>query len=188
MCKEICPKCHRTLVETKTSRYCETCGYEEERRTLVICQLIFLVVAVMGFVISGKTKAIEVTDNVKYMAEAIYHESRDQVLAGQVAVGCVIKNRMETDKYYWGDTAKEIVHQPKQFSYYSDGKPETFNDKKSYFLAITLANHVLTTDACEFYGNIDHFINHEIANIRADWFNSMRFVMTIGGHSFYRSK
>ena len=126
--------------------------------------------------------------DVHYMAEAIYFESRDQELVGQIAVGCVIKKRMSTDKYHWGSTAKEVVHQDKQFSYYSDGKPEVFDEPKAHYIAVMMANHVLNTDACDIFGNIDHFINHDIANPSAVWYTTMDFVMKVGGHSFYRSK
>ncbi len=122
-------------------------------------------------------------EDVEYMAEAIYFESRDQILAGQIAVGCVIKNRVASHR--WPDNVRDVVHDHKQFSYYSDGKPEIFHDAKSHYIATMMAQHVLNTNACDMYGNMDHYINHAIADPNATWYKKMKKIMTVGDHAFY---
>ena len=57
------------------------------------------------------------------LAMAIYFEAGNQSLLGKLAVGNVITNRVASAKY--PKTVCEVVKQPHQFSFYSDGKPET---------------------------------------------------------------
>ena len=124
-------------------------------------------------------------NDVFYMAEAIYHEARDQEHNGQIAVGCVIKNRVDSKR--WRDTVEGVVHQRKQFSYYSDGKPEVFDDVEALRIAITLSGIVLSTNICETsFDDMDHYINHEIANPKALWYTDMKKIVVIGDHTFYK--
>lgn len=125
-------------------------------------------------------------DDIYYMSEAIYFEARDQALVGQVAVGCVIRNRLESSR--WPNSVKEVVHQYKQFSYYWDGKPESKTDFRADYHAYQMAQRVLHTEICAVYEGIDHYINHQIADKKAVWYKSMTKVLVVGDHTFYRSK
>jgi N-acetylmuramoyl-L-alanine amidase len=131
---------------------------------------------------SSSTIAEEGSEDMKYMSEAIYFEARDQAIVGQVAVGCTILNRV--NKKNWPNSVREVVHQHKQFSYYSDGKPEVYNDKKSHYIAWEVSDKVLNSNICDMFDGVDHYLNKELSP--AKWYESMSFIMTIGDHTFYR--
>ena len=61
------------------------------------------------------------SQNLKYMALTIWAEARNQGEAGMRAVGHVIKNRTEHER--WGDNIKDVVLQRKQFSAWNKGDP-----------------------------------------------------------------
>ena len=122
------------------------------------------------------------SEDKKFMTEAIYFESRDQSIVGQVAVGCTILNRVH--KKNWPNSIREVVHQYKQFSYYLDGKPEVYHDKKALYVARTVTEKVLSSNICDMFNGVDHYLNKSISS--ATWYESMEFIMTIGDHSFYK--
>ncbi len=144
--------------------------------------VIFIFSVLFSFDVLAETK----TEAVDWLAEAIYFESRDQILIGQIAVGCVIKARVKSRR--WPNTVRGVVHQRKQFSYYSDGKPEIFREHAAHYVAVMMAEHVLNTNACDMFGGADHYLNHDIANPNEEWFKKMAFIMKVDAHSFYKSK
>ena len=181
-----CPVCGGWMDETEYNMYqCFECGRahanDKPEQKVGIWALFWTFI-----IICLVYKPVKANDDVHYMAEAIYFEARDQALVGQIAVGCVIKNRIEHKR--WSNNVRDVVHQPKQFSYYSDGKPEVYNDTKSHYIAVQMAKHVLYSDACDMYDTINHYINHSIANPKAVWYKQMEFIMKVGDHSFYKTK
>lgn len=88
----------------------------------MICTLALVAVCMTTF--SGKTaQAAEktYTDNdLKYMAAIIYCEAGNQSYAGQVAVGCVVMNRVNSSKF--PDTILRVIKQKGQFSPVRQGK------------------------------------------------------------------
>ena len=148
--------------------------------TLTTSIIICLVVGYILGALSQKAEASE--EDLTYMAEAIYFEARDQAIVGQVAVGCTILNR--AIKKNWPNSIREVVHQRKQFSYYSDGKPEVFNDKKAHYIAWTVSDKVLNSNICDMFDGVDHYLNKNLSP--ATWYKSMEFIITVGDHSFYK--
>lgn len=63
-------------------------------------------------------------ESVGCLTEALYYEARGESEEGYIAVANVIMNRVHSHRY--PNTVCEVVHQRKQFSYYSDGRPEDF--------------------------------------------------------------
>jgi spore germination cell wall hydrolase CwlJ-like protein len=61
------------------------------------------------------------SQNLKYLALTIWGEARNQGEAGMRAVGHVIKNRAESER--WGDNIKDVVLQRKQFSSWNANDP-----------------------------------------------------------------
>ena len=53
-------------------------------------------------------------NEIKELANAIFHEARGESREGQIAVGHVILNRVKDRRY--PDTVRGVVWQPKQFS------------------------------------------------------------------------
>jgi spore germination cell wall hydrolase CwlJ-like protein len=71
------------------------------------------------------------------IAEAVYFEARNQPPEGRLAVSYVIMNRVKESRYH--DTPCDVVHAPKHFEYYWDGKKEVFNNKEAYGIAVITA-------------------------------------------------
>ncbi len=63
------------------------------------------------------------------LALNIYFEARSESFASQVAVAQVTLNRIESKKY--PNDVCAVVKQPKQFSWYSDGKSEVRKEKEA---------------------------------------------------------
>lgn len=119
------------------------------------------------------------------LAEAIYFESRGEITAGQIAVAQVIMNRVKSNRF--PNTIKAVVHQPKQFSYYSDGKPEIMHDIKSQTKAYTIASLVLTGDfIVDTVDLADHYFNDELVDPK--WSKKMIYIGRVGKHVFYKAK
>ena len=130
------------------------------------------------------------SNDLRYMTEAIYFESRGEPELCQMYVAKTIKTRMNNK--HWGTTVKDVVHQVSkkgtcQFSYYCDGKPETMDESsKAYKIAYTIASSALfNEDLPDSLFRADHFINHKLSN--KDWNTDMEKIVDCGDHSFYRS-
>lgn len=130
------------------------------------------------------------TNDLRYMTEAIYFESRGEPELCQLYVAKTIKTRM--NKRHWGTTVKDVVHQVSkngtcQFSYYCDGKPETMNESgQAYKTAYSIANAALfNMNLLDSHFRSDHFINHKLSS--KDWHTDMELVTACGDHTFYGS-
>lgn len=53
-------------------------------------------------------------DDIALLAAVISAEARGESYEGQLAVGCVVLNRLEHD--HWGDTLEEVLYQKNQFA------------------------------------------------------------------------
>ena|SRR5690625_2228373 len=131
----------------------------------------------------------ESSESWRCLAEAMYFEARGEGLAGQVAVGEVILNRVDSSKY--PDSVCEVVSQGSgngracQFSYHCDGLDNHVNDMLAWdqvgkVAALMLGGRprILTDDALYFHNT----------SVRPSW--AKKFVRTakIGQHVFYRPK
>lgn len=112
---------------------------------------------------------------VRCLRDVIYNESRNQSVAGQIAVGAVVINRV-LDKR-WPSRLCSVARQPMQFAARSP-KPRNVLEQRALRKAETLAIYTLN--------------NYTIleASIRSSrYFNSGRarpnVTMTIGNHHFY---
>lgn len=118
------------------------------------------------------------------LTEAIYFESRSESFAGQLAVAWVIKNRVEDSR--WPDSYCGVVHQKWQFSYYFDGLPEVYNDKKAKNSARHVAELVYYGTQLDFTEGANHY---HTTNIRPSWnWSKLEVVMVVDNHMFYRDK
>jgi spore germination cell wall hydrolase CwlJ-like protein len=59
--------------------------------------------------------------NLLHLAKTIYGESRGESIETMFAVGWVIRNRLQADRY--GKTYKDVVLRPMQFSCWNEGDP-----------------------------------------------------------------
>lgn len=122
------------------------------------------------------------------LSEAIYFEARGESLAGQVAVGEVVMNRVESARF--PSSVCDVVQQGAggdlhrcQFSYECDGVPEIITERDSFVTAGKIAWLLLEgrprvlTDGATYY---------HATHVEPHW--ARRFVRSarIGDHIFYR--
>lgn len=78
------------------------------------------------------------------LTEAIYHEARGESFTGQLLVGYVIRNRVESDKF--PDSYCGVVYQPSQFSYTHELKDKTMHETKAAWFAEGVAEIIVSSD------------------------------------------
>lgn len=83
--------------------------------------------------------------DVRAVALAVYHEARGEPLQCQMLVASVVKNRMKHRK----KTAKQVVAEPYQFSWYGKGKK--VNEHDAYRQAVVVAETVLAKPSISKY-------------------------------------
>lgn len=115
------------------------------------------------------------------MAEAIYFEARNQRPEGQIAVGQVIQHRINDPRY--PDNECDVVHQPKHFEYYWDGKPETISNNEAYGKAVWFAFGV---KAGVFPDIVQKSTHYDGLASRPSWHHS--FQIKIEDHVFYHAR
>jgi spore germination cell wall hydrolase CwlJ-like protein len=112
------------------------------------------------------------------MAVAIYFEARGEEIDGQMMVAEVIINRALDDR--WPDEPCEVIAQPRQFSFYQDGRPNTPRDLEAYTTAVLVAQAAwegkhLETGALWY---------HHTA-VRPVWRHNLEPLGIVGAHVFY---
>ena len=119
------------------------------------------------------------------LAQAIYFEARGETILGQVAVGEVILNRVESVKY--PQTICAVVHQSRngvcQFSYMCDGKPEKVAELAAYDVAAKIARALLDGAPRTLTQGATYF-HAKYASPR--WAKVFNHTADIGLHAFYR--
>jgi spore germination cell wall hydrolase CwlJ-like protein len=131
------------------------------------------------------------SEEAQCLAEAIYFESRNQPLAGQLAVGLVTLNRVKHQNYpntVCGvvkqaklDSGGKIIRHKCQFSFYCDGKEEIVHDDYSWDKASLIA-HVLLAGMPDFTNNS---IYYHSTKVNPSWASSFQKTMSIQDHIFY---
>jgi len=136
------------------------------------------------------------------LALNIYHESRNEPLAGKIAVADVTLNRMYDTRY--PNTVCGVVRQSKlskwhlergrevpirdkcQFSWYCDGKSDEPLNETSWLDAKLIAQNFLTYG--EYRGITEGATHYHATYVNPNWINDrgMHMVGRIGEHIFYR--
>lgn len=143
------------------------------------------------------------------LALNIYHEARDEPLAGQLAVADVVLNRVEHTKY--PNTICEVIKEGPvkeswktrqtpdpndaeyypiknkcQFSWYCDGKPDTIHEDEAWRKAQYYAYLILEQGA--FRGISEGSTHYHADYVNPHWAPHFLFVGRIGTHFFYRQR
>lgn len=141
-------------------------------------------------------------EDLHCLALNIYHEARNESLAGQVAVADVTLNRVYDTRY--PDTICGVVHQTVlsnwhlergrevpvrnkcQFSWYCDGKSDEPKDGDSWSSAKQITQNFLTYGG--FRGITEGATHYHASYVNPNWVNDrgMHMVGSIGEHIFYR--
>ena len=119
------------------------------------------------------------------MAEALYFEARGEPRRCQIMVANVIMNRVADHR--WPSTVYDVINQPAQFSYMSDGKPETITDTAAYYELLKISNDVIDGKLKDLTGGANHYLNHNTATDTHKWFETMELKAHCGNHWFYKA-
>lgn len=179
-----CPVCGFYMEEVHQGYHCEMCGNIETGCWLenTLPTIIYIISLLFLIFLTFKDVEAKSVDDISTLTEAIYFEARNQPLLGQIGVGCVILNRVKSKHY--PNNVYDVVWQHKQFSYTHDGKSERMYDRDAWYMARSMSQHVLNTDACDIFDGMDHYLNKSISS--ATWYEDMKHIMSVGDHSFYR--
>ncbi len=113
-------------------------------------------------------------EDLYWLSHAIYAESGNQPMAGRIAVGTVILNRVADPAF--PDTIKDVVFAPRQFSPVANGTIYHNPDQRSIVAAKLCLDGVREAEPC-LYFNVTTMYS---------WADRSRtYYCTIGGHNFY---
>ena len=156
--------------------------------SLIIMLLIIKVCA------TALSKIALAEDNEQCMVEAIYFEARGEDFVGQLAVGTVIMERVESSKFpstvckvvrsgrYWKGNP---VRNKCAFSYWCDGKSEKIKDYMAHDDAIQTALLVLQGVRLH---QVQGSTYYHASYVRPSWARKMKRVGIVGRHIFYKEK
>ena len=131
------------------------------------------------------------------MAFNIYHEANNQSMLGQIAVGQVVMNRVESTSF--PNTVCEVVKQGQtykngkmvlhkcQFSWYCDGKKDDVNKRsKAWSRALDYASIVIS-------GRVEIDLTqgslwYHAYYVKPSWARQKERVTRIDSHIFYKKK
>ena len=141
-------------------------------------------------------------EDVQCLALNIYHEARNELLAGKVGVADVTLNRVFDSRY--PNTICDVVKDAKlsqwhlsegrevpirnkcQFSWYCDGLPDEPREGTSWQNSQLISRNFLTYG--EFRGITEGATHYHASYVSPKWINDrgMKMVGSIGEHIFYR--
>ena len=127
-------------------------------------------------------------DQIACLAENMYHEARNQEPVGIIAVGFVVVNRVNDDRFP-GDVCKvvkqggEVRRNKCQFSWYCDGKSDRIANRLAYEQIKEYAKMILS-------GNLgdpsDGALFYHATYASPYWQDVFKQTLTVGDHIFYR--
>jgi len=131
---------------------------------------------------------------LRCLAEGIYFEARGEPLRGQLAVGRVILNRVQSDAY--PNTICEVVYQNDhmrnrcQFSFACDGKADTITERDIWYhvrgyAAWLLANNPKPGSEYQVLASLETATHYHADYVRPRWAKFLTLTVHIGRHLFY---
>lgn len=155
-----------------------------------------MVFGVVSLILTGATtkeKVLEYKGREFWLSYAIYFEARSESSAGQMAVGQVVLNRVNSPK--WPSTIRAVVtqgkyegHLPKlnqcAFSFWCDGIPEVVLNKKAWDRALNISEILLYKNNIDITDGADHY---ELKQNKPWWSHGMEVKAVIDSHIFYKS-
>lgn len=126
------------------------------------------------------------------LAMNIYHEARGEPLAGQLAVGLVTMNRVESPRFpddicsvvkqgrYWQGNP---VRNKCAFSWWCDGKSDTPQDDDAWAESVHLAWRIQQDTVTDFTDGATHY---HATYVNPYWADEHNYITQIGQHLFYR--
>ena len=128
--------------------------------------------------------------NMTLLQMLIFGEARGEPIDGMVAVAWVARNRVENPSW-WGDTWKNVILKPKQFSCFNENDPNfsrlfdmyavRFSDPMAR-LCRWIAGGVIYNWIPNNIGEANHYCH---VDILPGWAEGQEPVKIIGHHKFY---
>lgn len=125
--------------------------------------------------------------DVLVMAQTIWGEARGESNEGQYAIGHVIKNRFDSNKWFSADSLEGVCKKKWQFSCWNEDDPNkekmeklTQEDIKDF---IEIANNVLDGSKESNVGKATHYYADYIKEPK--WAEGKTPITKIGVHHFY---
>lgn len=125
-------------------------------------------------VAAGSSSSTGNSGSVYLLARLIYGESRGEPYKGQVAVGAVVLNRVESSEF--PNSISGVIYQSGAFSVVSDGQINLSPDDTALKAARDALNGWDPTNGCIYYYNPAKTSNR--------WIRSRPVMLTIGRHVF----
>lgn len=123
----------------------------------------------------SKLKKVSVNQKeLAMLARVIHAEARGEAFKGQVAVGAVVMNRLQSPKF--PKTVKEVIMEPKAFSAVDDGQYNLSPSRTAWKAAKAAVKGWDPT------GNALFYYNPSIS--KSDWFKTLKTTKRIGNHLF----
>ncbi len=122
------------------------------------------------------------------LARAIYFESRNEPVRGQIAVAQVVLNRVFSP--YYPDTICDVVYQNAhrrlscQFTFACDGIPDIVRERGPWQRAQKIAKQAL--DAQVWLTDVAKSTHYHATYVRPYWIREMKRMVKHGQHIFYR--
>jgi spore germination cell wall hydrolase CwlJ-like protein len=142
----------------------------------------FMAAMFLTIFLMGESQAKSLSDS-DCMALNIYHEARNQSLHGQLAVGYVVINRVKSKHY--PNNICQVIKQPKQFSWYSDGKPDTPFDRLALDIAYRVARYVMVYRFNDITNGATHYHATWMKKY-PHWSKKLKKLAVIDNHVFYK--
>ena len=128
----------------------------------------------VGEVLSFRKGGELLREDFELLARVIHAEARGESFEGQVAVGAVVLNRVESTDFPM--SIREVIFQPGQFTAVDDGQIRLEPNRTAFLAAqAALEGHDPTNGAMYYY-------NPRIATDR--WIRTRAVILTIGNHDF----
>tara|TARA_B100000459_G_C8593675_1_gene208876 strand:+ start:916 stop:1437 length:522 start_codon:yes stop_codon:yes gene_type:complete len=145
----------------------------------------------------GQLKASDANNEIFCMAQNIYFEAGNQPLAGKVAVGQVVLNRLEHSNY--PGTMCDVIYQAKwkenwlgnmhpirnqcQFSWFCDGKSDEPEISPTWYESLKVARDIVQGGYPDITEGATHYHNDKV---NPYWADSLNQTVIINNHIFYK--
>lgn len=141
-----------------------------------------ILILVLLFIIPHTAQGFSQSD-IYWLSQNIYHEARGENDLGQVLVGIVTLSRK--DSGMWGDTIKDVVTAPNQFSWYSSKNIIIPKNKKAWIYSKKVAFYSIM---CYYLLGKPELMYYHTKKIYPSWSRKCDKVSVIGNHIFYKQR
>ena len=149
----------------------------------------FILLFVLFQTTGAKSQSYE--EEISCLVEALYFEARGESFSGQLAVGTVILNRVQHNRF--PDTICEVVHEGHyrnghpiknrcSFSYYCDGKPERVEDLDAEARSADVAFFLMEGGRLS---GLNKSLHYHATYVNPKWNRDYKRLMQVDNHIFY---